>query len=125
METDNNSTKCDSKGSSESNKITDLTPESGQVVVGDENDVQLRKQSRSKLVMRNRKQPMPANIIQNLSTNNPTSSQGRSRSLTWYRTPSILQPPFSSNPFTKRLSRQHKKWSAPITLSSSYRRSKR
>ena len=112
---------------STSQKDTDSLGEGEKEEVGDQGEVQLRKQSRSRLLSRNRKQPIPTTLIQTPTTNHQTpSSYGRSRSLTWYKTPSILPPQFSTNPFARKLSRQHRKWSAPITLSTSTsRRAKR
>ena len=124
-ETDTNISKGDIPKESTLQKAMESLGKSGKDEVGDQGEVQLRKQTRSRLLSRNRKNPIPTTVIQTPTTNHHTASYGRSRSLTWYKTPSILQPQFSTNPFARKLSRQHRKWSAPITLSSINRRTKR
>ena len=124
-ERDMDITKKDNANESISQK--DMVPlgDGGKEVLGEEGEVQLKKQSRSRLLSRNRKHPISTTLVETPTTNHQTPSQGRSRSLTWYKTTSMLTPQFSSNPFARKLSRQTRKWSAPITLSSNHRRAKR
>ena len=74
-----------------------------------------------KSLARNRKQ---ATSLPNTTTttSQPSSSNARSKSLSWYRT-GYSQSPFNS--LFSRKSRQNRKFSAPITLHSNDRRNKR
>ena len=86
-----------------------------------DDEVQLRKHSRAyKSLIRNRKVPIPTTMIPSTSatTLSPqTTSSGRSKSLSWYRTNSLLQPQFGSNLFSRKGSKNQRKFSAPINLS--------
>ena len=107
-----------------SEKTKDIEKEKKDKIADD--DVELRKHSRPyRALLRNRKLALPINESQTNTEHQPSTSNGRSKSLSWYRTTSIRQPQFSSNLFSKRSSRQNRKLSAPVFLSVGRERPKR
>ena len=97
-----------------------------------DDEVQLRKHSKPyKSFIRNRK--AAAIIPTTTSQSNTTTLQtplttpsGRSKSLTWYRTSSLLPPQFGSSIFSRKVPKQQRKISDPTYLSlSKYRQRRR
>ena len=92
-----------------------------------ENEVQLNKSARAKLLTRSRKQPVTNSIhtIRSYTPNTqiPLSAGIRYRSKTWCKPTSARQPLISASTFVRNLTRPVRKWSAPTALHSSYRRS--
>ena len=105
-----------------SEKAKDIGKENKDKIADD--DVELRKHSRPyRSLLRSRKLALP--ISESQTENQQSISNGRSKSLSWYRTTSIRQPQFGSNIFSKRSSKQNRKLSAPLFPSAGRERPKR
>ena len=95
-----------------------------------DDEVQLRKHSKPyKSLIRNRK---PATVPTTTSQSNSTTLQtplttpgGRSKSLTWYKTSSLLPHQFGSSIFSRKVPKHQRKISDPTYLSLSKNRQRR
>ena len=87
---------------------------------GSDEEVQLRKRP-YKSLMRNRKAAIPTTMSSS-STNSTglplpqAAPTGRSKSLSLYRTGFLRQPQFGSNLFSRKSSKNQRKYSAPLDL---------
>ena len=95
-----------------------------------DDEVQLRKHSRPyKSLIRNRKAaaiPTTTSQSNSITLQTPlTTPGGRSKSLTWYRTSSLLPPQFGSSIFSRKVPKHQRKISDPTYLSLSKNRQRR